>query len=663
MNSFDVAAVVNELKSILPGMRIDNIYQLNSKIMLFRLKKPGGENVNLLIEAGVRIHITMYQLEKPKVPPVFAMALRKYLRNRTIRDVRQHEFERIVIIEIEGKDGVYNLICELFGEGNIILVSPEGLILHALKFKRMKDRDLIRGKKFRFPPSSGLNPRKLRRDDIFKLKEYDSLEIVKALTRFLSIGGLNSEEILKRAEVDKKEPCNSLTIKDLEAIFVNVKEYVEKIDKEIKPIIYIDENDGIIDYAPIPMVLYNHLKTATYKTFNRVLDEYYTRTSIETKVQEVLKKGEEEIGKMERILHKQREFLKMLREMSKMNMKRGNLIYMHLSELKNLLQRIMSNKRKGMTWKRISDEIIEEKNKGVIPAIYFHSIHPERMKITVEINGEKIDLDLKKTVQENARDYYDKAKKARKKIAGAKVAIKKIEEKIAKIKKNLTKQLKNTSRTPPKVKRKEWYEKFRWFFSSDGFLVIGGRDASTNEVLIRKYMEPQDIIFHADIVGAPFVLIKTNGKEIPEKTLKEAAQLAASYSRAWREGLASIDVYWVFPKQVSKAPPPGEYLLKGSYMIYGRKNFIKNVPLEISIGVKSSKSGLKVIGGPPDAIERNSIVYVRIVPGEETSGRLAKAIKKEIAEKSPDEIRREVYKISLDEIQKFIPYGRGKIKK
>ncbi|HIE14283.1 TPA: fibronectin-binding domain-containing protein, partial [Candidatus Bathyarchaeota archaeon] len=200
MNSFDVAAVVNELKSILPGMRIDNIYQLNSKIMLFRLKKPGGENVNLLIEAGVRIHITMYQLEKPKVPPVFAMALRKYLRNRTIRDVRQHEFERIVIIEIEGKDGVYNLICELFGEGNIILVSPEGLILHALKFKRMKDRDLIRGKKFRFPPSSGLNPRKLRRDDIFKLKEYDSLEIVKALTRFLSIGGLNSEEILKRAE-------------------------------------------------------------------------------------------------------------------------------------------------------------------------------------------------------------------------------------------------------------------------------------------------------------------------------------------------------------------------------------------------------------------------------------------------------------------------------
>ena len=105
-----------------------------------------------------------------------------------------------------------------------------------------------------------------------------------------------------------------------------------------------------------------------------------------------------------------------------------------------------------------------------------------------------------------------------------------------------------------KVESKEWFEKFRWFTSSEGFLVVAGKDVVSNEVLIKKYTEPYDIVFHAEIVGSPFAVIKTGGKDPGHQTLKEASEFAAAFSRAWREKMGSIDVYWQFDisKRVKK---------------------------------------------------------------------------------------------------------------
>jgi hypothetical protein len=212
-----------------------------------------------------------------------------------------------------------------------------------------------------------------------------------------------------------------------------------------------------------------------------------------------------------------------------------------------------------------------------------------------------------------------------------------------------------------KKEKREWYEKFRWFHSSDGFLVVAGRDASTNEILIKKYVEPQDLIFHAEFHGAPFALIKTSGRKPPDRTVKEAARFAASYSRAWKEGLSAVNVYWVLPDQVSKTPPSGEYLPRGSFMIYRPKNYIRGVQLEVAVGVKREGERFIVIGGPLDAIVENTNLYVRLIPGRESSGKLAKQIRSKLAHLASDEERKEVLKTSLDEIQKFIPPGRGTI--
>jgi len=164
LSSLDIAVLTAELDMMLKDSRISNIYQLNGKILLLNLRKPKGIRENLLIQAGRRLHITTYVFEKPLKPPDFCMALRKYLRNGRIKKIQQHDFERIVELIVESKAREYRLVVELFGEGNIILVNSDNKILHALTYRRMKDRNIIRSEIFKYPPLRGRDPESKRFD-------------------------------------------------------------------------------------------------------------------------------------------------------------------------------------------------------------------------------------------------------------------------------------------------------------------------------------------------------------------------------------------------------------------------------------------------------------------------------------------------------------------
>jgi predicted ribosome quality control (RQC) complex YloA/Tae2 family protein len=94
-SSFDLYAIVNELRDKLVDARVNNIYQLDSKTLLFKLHKVNEPPIRLVLEAGRRVHLTSYSLEKPQTPPAFCMTLRKYLPGAWINDVHQHEFERV----------------------------------------------------------------------------------------------------------------------------------------------------------------------------------------------------------------------------------------------------------------------------------------------------------------------------------------------------------------------------------------------------------------------------------------------------------------------------------------------------------------------------------------------------------------------------------------
>lgn len=665
MSSFDIAALIFEFNQAIKGARIDSIYQINRSTILLKLHQRSQPPVYLLAEAGKRIHMTSYAVKRPVKPTSFCMALRKHVKNGRITGLHQREFERTVVIHVSTKDGEFQLVLELFGDGNIILVNPENKVLQARFYRKMKDRTVRRGETFQHAPPSGKNPAKLTLQEFEEIKRLGKLEVVRALTKFLSIGGLYAEEGLLRAKVDKNKPCEDLTEQEIKEVFNHIRQVVlTVVEGETEPQIIYNDTEGWFDVTPVPLKIYADAKRKPCETFNEAVDEFYTKTGLKAEVAEVTKETERDLAKQQRILQRQRKALGELKERTTENKKIGDAIYMHLNELQFLLQRVMSEKRGGKSWREIASGLEEEREAGRSPAVYFQSLDPKMLILNVSVEKVSFPLALRRSIQANASTYYAKAKKAERKLEGAEKALRETEKGIQKLQQQKVERLREVPKPPPKRRKRVWYEKFRWFHSSDGFLVIGGRDATTNEILIKKHMEPFDRVFHADIHGAPFVLIKTGGKTPPERTMRDAAQLAASYSRAWREKLRVVDVYWVSPQQVSKTPPSGQYLKKGGFMISGKKNFVRSVPLGVAVGVRIVEGErLMVIGGPREAVAEQTDVYVEVIPGGKSSGRLAKEIRQLLAKKAPEAVQKRILGVPLEEIQSFIPSGGGEVKR
>ena len=663
MSSFDIAVVSVELDRKVGGFRVDNIYHLNPKTLLLNLHGKEGVRSSLILEAGKRVHATSYELEKPLKPTGFCMVLRKHLRNGVVEKVHQFRFERIVELAISNKGEQYRLVIEVFGDGNIILVGSDGRILQASSYRRMRDRNIIRGQEFRYPPPVGLDPRTLQRENMDELKGNGKLEVVKALAKFLGIGGFYAEEVLLRSGLPKNKPCSSLSREDLDAVFDGLRSLFSSIqDGRLEPCIFVDEHGNMVDVAPVQLRKYAGFKCVGFDGFNEALDEFYSRTSVGARIQVVKDVAAQETSRLERILRDQEETLRESKQKSETYRKIGDSIYVHLSDLQLLLERVMTEKREGRDWKEISGALEREKSESRVPAVYFESLNPKALELQVSVDAQSFGLYLKLSAQRNAAEYYEMAKKAEKRAAGAQKAIETTREQIEKARLLETEKVEKVSEMPHLARKREWFEKFRWFRSSEGFLVIGGRDASTNEVIIKKHAEPNDMVFHAEVQGAPFVVVKTKEAAPSEQTVKEAAQFAASYSSAWKGGFGAVDVYWVKPEQVSKTPPSGEYLPKGSFMIYGTKNYVKGAVLEVAVGIKREDQTCQVIGGPLEAVASQTGTYVQLIPGRESSGKLAKQIRKKLAEMSPEDVRKEALKIPLEEIQWFLPPGGGAIK-
>lgn len=128
--------------------------------------------------------------------------------------------------------------------------------------------------------------------------------------------------------------------------------------------------------------------------------------------------------------------------------------------------------------------------------------------------------------------------------------------------------------------RKEWFEVYRNMTTSGGFLLLSGSNAQENEKLVSKYLEDDDLFFHSDIHGASACILKTKGIKPSENDLLEAAQFAACYSSAWKNGFGVVDVYCVKGSQVSKHSH-GEVVNKGGFVMKGERNWFRNTELKL----------------------------------------------------------------------------------
>lgn len=674
--SFDVAAVVRELKASISNSFVRGIYQVDDKTLHFKLR-CGDSDLWLVLEAGKRLHLTSYASEKPLVPTAFCMALRKHLRNSFLKDVEQYEFERVVIFHFKSKTDVFRLVLELFGEGNIILVDGENRILQALYYKRMRDRNILRGSSFVHAPPSGQNPFKIDGKTFLEgLKSFGKTEVVRALARFLGLGGVYAEEVLMRLGIDKTTPCDVLDGEKVNAIYDCVKNLISQVfEGRLEPSVFLDENGEFIDVTPLRLIRYSGLKYESYSSFNEALDEFYIRAAAVEKAlapeKAEMLRLKQEINRLERVLAEQEKALKEEEEKAERFRRLGDAIYTQLMELQALKDIFLKGRLEGKEWDEIVRMVLAGKRDGIKPHLLFESFDRHRLVVNVCVEDLHFGVELRRDMYSNAAKYYEKAKIARRKLEGARKALEETMEKLEKAKYELLK-IEDLERVKPaealkglskrKIERKKWFEKFRWFTSSDGFLVVAGKDAVSNEVLIKKYTEAHDLVFHADIVGAPFVVVKTGGMKPGEECLRQAAEFAASLSRAWREGFASVDVYWVRPDQLRKGGPSGEYVPRGAFAVTGQRNWMRGTPLRLAVGVSTGENGeINLLGGPFEAVKARSKAYVTLVPGNHGGKDLFTKVLKALAEKLPREMQHQLSKVSVEAVREHVPYGKARI--
>ncbi|WP_297549781.1 ribosome rescue protein RqcH [Thermococcus sp.] len=641
MSSVDIRYVVRELQWLL-GSRVDKVYHDGDEIRIKLRTKEG--RADLILQAGKRFHLTSYVKEAPKQPSSFTMLLRKHLSGGFIDAIEQHQFDRIVKIRV----GDYTLIGELFRKGNIVLVDSENRIVAALRYEEYKDRAIKPKAEYRFPPARE-NPLEVSFERFLELmRENEELELVRALARKLNMGGLYAEEISIRAGFEKTTPVKELSDEDLRKVY---EAMMKTFNDEPRPnIVFKDGN--MHDVVPIELRVYDGLEKKYFKTFSEALDEYFGRLTIEKAKIERTKKLESKKRQLLATLKKQEEMLKGFERAMNENQEIGDLIYANYSLIERLLQEFRKATEK-LGWEEFRKRIEEGKKAGNRVAQMVKGIDAKEKAVTIELEGRKVKLYLNKSLGENAELYYEKAKKFRHKYEGALKAYEDTKRKLNEVEKLIEEEMKKELNVRKIERRKKkWFEKFRWFVSSEGFLVLAGKDASTNETLVKKHMTENDLYCHADVYGAPHVVIK-DGQKAGEKTIFEACQFAVSMSRAWSLGLYSADAYWAYPEQVTKQAPSGEYLGKGAFMVYGKRNWLRGLPLKLAVGVINYEGEDYVVCAPVEAIKAHTKRYIVIRPGRLKKGELVKKIRAIL--------ERWGYKVREEDLNAILPPGGGEI--
>ena len=649
MSNVDIYTITNELNNLLTGARVDKSFQPTKDIVVMRLHVPGTGRVDLVMQCGSRIHTSQYPLENPTTPPTFPMLLRKRIKGAHVKSIKQHNFDRVVEIKVK-KDQCYTIIVELFDKGNIILLDEENNIILPLKRKQWSSRDISSKKEYKFPEERGINPITITEDEFKELFENSDSDAVRTLAKN-GLGSLYAEEIIERAneiiKIDKNTPNSELTTEQINGLYTGFRKLFDKLnDKNIMP--QIVKKDTKEDVIPLDLIKYDDYEKTHFKTFNEACDEFYSK-KVNTTIKDIKESSwNKKVNKFEKRLSLQQETLDNFNKTIEESQNKGEIIYSNYTTIDNIIKVVNQARSKDYSFKEIGKILKKAKKDGMSEAQIYESIDKLGV-LTLTIDNKSLIIDPKLTIPENAENYYEKAKKAKRKTKGAIIAIENTKKQLEKIKAKKDIAMENIAVPKKRVKKNlKWYEKLRWFITSDGILVVGGRDANSNENIVKKYLEPNDIYLHADIHGATSTAIKLNGNEINDNILKESGEFAASFSSAWSKGFTTQDVFWVHPDQVSKTPESGEFLAKGSFVIRGHRNYIRGAQVKIAIGIVDYE-GKRLMVGPIDSLEAHCKNYVVIKPGFTKKEAMAKKIINKINE---DDL------ITLDDIIRVLPSGK-----
>ncbi len=541
--------IKKEIEDKAIGARVDKIYQPSKEEIVLSMRNR-NDSFKLFLSAranSARINFTNHSIENPKTPPMFCMLLRKKLVGAKLAGLRQPGLERIVYLDFDavnllGDNISLTLAVEIMGKySNVILIDENGKISDSLKrvdAEMTSKRLVLPGVKYELPPAQNK----------ISILNYDVKEISKIicdkfcqpdkiskslLSTLQGVSPIVCREIEhnlildNNSEVNKNKLYNEL--KKLKDITENVSG---------SPYIIIDNNGKPIDFSFININQYCNLANSLKRdSFSQLLEEFYfVRDSIE------------------RIKMRSHDLSKLLTNIEERLSRKINL---QKNELVNSINR---EKFKICADLLNANAYFIKKGTAFVDLENFY----DNMKIL------RVKLDPSLDAIKNAQVYYKKYRKATNAEKALKIQIEKAqneldyiesiinslsmaknENELIEIKQELIEQGYIKSKKDSKNKNKQMsVAKPLEFFTSNGFKVLVGKNNRQNDKLTLKQAKKTDIWFHTKDIPGSHTILFTDGKTPDEKSIFEAAEIAAKYSKAANSSQVPVD--YTLVKNVSK---------------------------------------------------------------------------------------------------------------
>lgn len=541
LDGITLGILKNEISEKLIGARVDKIHQPSKEELVISMRWNGG-NGKLLISASAsspRIHFTESFVDNPKNPPMFCMLMRKHLAGAKLVEIEQFGLERMLHLSFStynefGDPVIIKLAVEIMGRhSNIMLIGPDGRIIDAIKrvtADMSSVRQVMPGMTYVFPPAQN----KMNTLDIdgmvlaARLKEGRDVPLSKALMENLDgVSPIVCREISEIVTGGEDTKARDLSDNDFEKLIFAIENIAENVkNANVFPYMVIEENGHPADFTFIPVTQYgNAMEIRKYASFSEMLDKFYSERSgadrMKQRSNDLFKFVVNLAERISRKLDVQRQELARSTEREILRIK-GELIHANIWMLE-----------KGMT--------------SVVLENFYDNCKPIEVK-----------LDPRLTPNQNAQHYFSEYRKAdtaermlKKFIEKGEAELSYIEsvfdlltrartdDEVISIREELVGQgyLKNhrkNNQKPVKLAPKE-------YVSTDGFKILCGRNNIQNDKLTFKDSKKNDIWFHTQKIHGSHTVVVTEGREVPESTLEQAAIIAAYNSKGRESSLVPVD--------------------------------------------------------------------------------------------------------------------------
>lgn len=583
-SSLDTLALVRELRGWV-GAHLDKAFDHGESGYSVLLRAP-GRRAELVLLPGRYAALLPPAKEHSETLSPLARELRRLLTGTALVRISDPAGERYLEIELRrtADPGPTMLAVELFGQGNLV-VAKDGKIAAVARARRWAHRELKIGAAYAPPPSRDdpwtLSPERIRAE-----LEGSRTDLASTLAARLSLGGPLAEEVSARGGWDPAAPASLRAEEVARRLHEVLSELLREIGEKPRGYVVLREQ-VVVDGSPFRSERWKGVEGAEQierSSFSEAAEEYFA-SLVPARPSPEEQAAREERAALERLASRQQTAAEELRSAAARAREDAELLYAHYAE--------------------VAERLAAE---AAVP--------DPRASAEIELDGRKITLRTGSGVEGAARALYEESKRHQEKLAGAEEALATTRARLNRATIPVRAPAVRAAGTSAKVR---WYEKFRWFVSSDGLLVLGGRDAPSNDLLVRRHLKDGDAYVHADLQGAASVVVKrrTGAAEVPSATLREAAQWAVAFSKAWRAGLASADAFWATPDQVSKSAETGEFVPRGAWVVRGTKHFERDLPLELALGPIRHDDEERWTVAPASAVRARGTVRCLLVPGEE----------------------------------------------